>query len=135
VSIDLETLYTVSGSVVIEKLGKVQEGERIKVEFRGQTAADSPIAGKAHGASWVLIGATGPGETSAVAELVSPERERLVLEGRGYARELAGTLMEIRLTGIIRSSAPRFAALDGRVAVWVQSVGPGEHTTIRAYCW
>jgi hypothetical protein len=129
---DLTPLYTLTGSTVTEKLGKVQDGERIKIEFRGKAAADSPIAGKAHGSNWILIGPSGPGATSAVQEVVTPNGERLVVELQGYTRGLNGDGMEIRGAGIIRSSAGTFAHLNGHVAVVVQKVAK-DTVTVQAY--
>jgi hypothetical protein len=130
---ELKPLYTLTGSTVTEKLGKVQDGERIKVEFRGQSAADSPIAGKAHGSTWILIGPQGPGETGAVQEIITADDERLVVELRGYAVDLDGTGMEIRTAGIIRSSAANFSHLNGHVAVVVQRCVAGDKMTVEAY--
>lgn len=131
---DLATLYTLTGTVVVEKLGKVQDGERIKVEFRGAAAADSPIVGKAHGSNWVLIGERGrPGATTAVQELITPAGERLVVELQGYAVSLNGTAMEIRTSGIIRSSAATFADLDGHLALVVQQIGADDSIRVHAY--
>ena len=119
---DLAPLYTLSGSAVTEKLGKVQDGERIKIEFRGKAADDSPIAGKAHGSNWILIGPLGPGATSAVQEIITPAGERLVVELQGYTQSLNGDGWEIRASGIIRSSAGSFAHLNGHVAVVLQKI-------------
>lgn len=63
---DLAPLYRLTGTAEVEKLGKVQDGERLKIEFRGKSADDSLIAGKAHGSSWILVGPLGPGEANAV---------------------------------------------------------------------
>ena len=130
---DLATLYTLTGTTVTEKLGKVQDGERIKIEFRGKAAADSPIQGKAHGTNWILVGAVGPGATNAVQELITPTGERVVVELHGYAQTLNGDGMEIRAAGIIRSSAGTFAEINGRVAVVVQKIAKDESITIHAY--
>ena len=130
---NLALLYTLTGTAVVEKLGKVQDGERIKIEFRGKSAADSPIAGKGHGSSWVLIGPLGPGDTSAVQELLTPTGERLVVELRGYAVNLNGDGMEIRASGIIRSSAASFMPLNGHVAVVVQKISPDNSIAVQAY--
>ena len=73
---DLAPLYTLSGTAVTEQLGKVQDGERIKIEFRGKATDGSPVAGKAHGSNWVLIGPLGPGTANAVQELITPAGER-----------------------------------------------------------
>ncbi len=130
---ELKPLYTLTGSTVVEKLGKVQDGERVKIEFRGATADDSPIAGKAHGSTWILIGPQGPGETSAVQEIVTAAGERLVVELRGYAVDLGGNGMEIRAAGIIRSSAAAFSDLNGHVALMLQRCGAGGAATVHAY--
>jgi hypothetical protein len=130
---ELARLYTLSGTTVVEKVGKVQDGERIKIEFRGRTAGDSPIAGKAHGSNWILIGPSGPGETSAVQEIVTPGGERLVVELRGYTVPGNGDEMEIRASGIIRSGAASFADLNGHVAVVVQTIGPQDAISVTAY--
>ena len=124
---DLAPLYTLTGTTVTEKLGKVQDGERIKVEFRGKAADDSPIAGKAHGSNWILIGTAGPGAANAVQEIITPANERIVVELQGYARSLHGEGMEIRAAGIIRSSAGTFAHINGHVALVVQKMA---HDTI-----
>ncbi len=130
---ELKPLYTLTGSAVTEKLGKVQDGERIKIEFRGQTAAGSPMAGKAHGSTWILIGPQGPGDASAVQEIITATDERLVVELHGYAVALDGGGMEIRAAGIIRSSAASFAHLNGHVALVLQRCGPGDAMTVEAY--
>ncbi|MFI5365417.1 MAG: hypothetical protein ACHQ4J_07320 [Candidatus Binatia bacterium] len=130
---DLAPLYTLTGTAEVEKLGKVQDGERIKIEFRGKSAADSPIAGKAHGSSWILVGPMGPGETNAVQEIITPAGERLVVELRGYAATLNGDGMEIRASGIIRASAANFSHLNGRVAVVVQKVAKDNAVAVTAY--
>lgn len=129
---DLAPLYTLVGTTVTEKLGKVQDGERIKIEFRGKAADDSPIAGKAHGSNWILIGPSGPGATSAVQELITPTGERLVVELRGYTESLNSDGMEIRASGIIRSSAGTFAHVNGHVALVVQKIR-NETISVQAY--
>ncbi len=129
---ELTPLYTLTGSTVTEQLGKVQDGERIKIEFRGATADDSPIAGKAHGSTWILIGPQGPGETSGVQEIITAAGERLVVELRGYAVDLGGNGMEIRAAGIIRSTAANFSHLSGHVALVLQRCGAGAAMTVRA---
>ena len=130
---DLAPLYTLTGSAVTEKLGKVQDGERIKSEFRGKAADDSPIAGKAHGSNWILIGPLGPGATSAVQEIITPAGERLVVELQGYTQSLNGDGWEIRASGIIRSSAGAFAHLNGRIALVVQKITTDDTITISAF--
>jgi hypothetical protein len=130
---DLAPLYTLTGNAVVEKVGKVQDGERVKIEFRGKSAADSPIAGKAHGSSWILMGPLGPGDTVAVQELVTPAGDRLVLELRGYTTNLNGDGMEIRACGIIRSSAAGFAHLNGHIALVVQKVATDNAITVSAH--
>ncbi len=129
----LEPLYTLTGTADVEKLGKVQDGERIKIEFRGKSAPDSRIEGKAHGSSWILVGALGPGATSAVQELITSAGVRLVVELQGYTRAHNGDGMEIRTSGIIRSSAAEFADLNGHVAVVVQKVTKDNAVTVEAY--
>ena len=130
---NLKLLYTLTGTAVVEKLGKVQGGERIKIEFRGQSGADSPIEGKAHGSSWALIGPLGPGEANAVQELITPAGERLVVELRGYSIGGNGAVMDIRASGTIRSSAARFTDLNGRLALVVHTVAPDDAVSIHAY--
>ena len=130
---DLAPLYTLTGSATTEKLGKVQDGERIKIEFRGKAAAGSPIAGKAHGSNWILIGPSGPGATSAVQEIITPNGERLVVELQGYTQSVNGDGMEIRTSGIIRSSAGTFAHLNGHVAVVIQMIAKDDAITVQAY--
>ena len=130
---DLAPLYTLTGSAVTEKLGKVQDGERIKIEFRGKSSVESPIEGKAHGSSWVLIGPLGAGEANAVQELITPAGERLVVEMRGYSLGGNGAAMDIRASGIVRSSAARFADLNGRLELVVQTVAADDVVTIHAY--
>ncbi len=128
----LKPLYTVTGNATVEHLGKAEEGERIKVEFRGKTAPGSPVDGRAHGTVWILNRPLGAGETTAVQELVTAEGERLVVELRGYALPATGSGTEVRASGIIRSSAARFADLNGRIALVVQQVGADDSITIRA---
>ncbi|MFQ5668064.1 MAG: hypothetical protein ACE5I7_16745 [Candidatus Binatia bacterium] len=130
---DLETLYTLTGKAVTEKVGKVQEGERLKIEFRGKTAQDSPIKGKAHGTTWILVGSVGPSTTNAVQEIMTPAGERLVVELRGYAHGCNGEGMEIRTCGIIRSSAASFAHLNGRIALVIQRITKDDATAVDAY--
>jgi len=129
---DLAPLYTLTGTTVTEKLGKVQDGERIKIEFRGKAADDSPISGKAHGSNWILIGPAGPSATSAVQEIITPGGERLVVELQGYTRNLNGDGVEIRASGIIRSSAGTFADINGHVAVVVQRI-TNDTINVQAY--
>lgn len=129
----LATLYTLTGSAVVEKLGKVQDGERIKIEFRGTAAAGAPIAGKVHGSNWILVSPLGPGETNAVQEIVTPAGERVVVELRGYATQRSGKGLEIRAAGIIRTSAARLAHLDGHIALVVQTLGADNVITAQAY--
>ena len=129
---ELARLYTLTGKAVTEQLGKVQDGERMKIEFRGQSTTDSPVAGNAHGSTWILVGPTGPGETNAVQEIVTPSGERLAVELRGYATAQKGDAMEIRAAGIIRTNAASLAHLNGHVAVMVQHVA-GESVTVEAY--
>ena len=129
---DLAPLYTLVGTTVTEQLGKVQDGERIKIEFRGKAADDSPIAGKAHGSNWILIEPSGPGATSAVQELITPTGERLVVELRGYTQSLNGDGMEIRASGIVRSSAGSFAHINGHVALVVQKI-TNDTINVQAY--
>lgn len=131
--LQLTPLYTLTGNAVVEKLGKVQDGERIKIEFRGHSAPDSPIAGKAHGSSWILVGPFGASDTSAVQDLVTPAGEHLVLELRGYATNLNGGGMEIRACGLIRSSAASCAHLNGHIALVVQKVDTDDTVTVQAY--
>jgi hypothetical protein len=130
---ELARLYTLTGTSVTEKLGKVQDGERIKIEFRGKTADDSPIAGKAHGSNWILIGPLGPGATSAVQEIITPTGERLVVELQGYSQSVNGDGLEVRTCGMIRSSAGTFAHLNGRVAVVVQKITKDDTIKVEAY--
>jgi hypothetical protein len=130
---DLTPLYSLTGTAVVEKLGKVQDGERIKIEFRGKSAAGSAIAGKAHGASWILVGPLGLGETSAVQEIITPGGERFVVELRGYATQHNGDGMEIRASGIIRASAATFAQLNGHIALVVQRVAADDTVAVEAY--
>jgi hypothetical protein len=128
----LALLYTLTGSTVTEKLGKVQDGERIKIEFRGKAADDSPITGKAHGSNWILIGTLGPGAANAVQEIITPANERIVVELQGYAQSLNGEGMEIRAAGIIRSSAGTFAHINGHVALVVQKM-TNDTISVQAY--
>ncbi len=130
---ELTPLFTLTGTAVVEKVGKVQDGERIKIEFRGKSAVGSPIEGKAHGSSWVLIGPLGPGATNAVQEVITPGGERVVLELQGYTMNANGKGMEIRTCGIIRSSAASYADLNGRIALAIQKVGADDAVTIDAY--
>ena len=129
----LEPLYTLTGTAVTEKVGKVQDGERIKVEFRGKSAAGSPIEGKAHGSTWILISPLGSGEVSAVQEIVTPAGERFVVELRGYTASRNGDAMEIRASGIIRASAATFAHLNGHIALVVQRIAAGDAVSMEAY--
>jgi hypothetical protein len=130
---DLTPLYTLTGSAVTEKLGKVQDGERIKIEFRGKAADDSPIAGKAHGSNWILIGPLGPGATSAVQEVITPTGERVVVELQGYTQNVNGDGLEIRASGMIRSSAGVFNHLNGHVAVVVQRIAKDDAIQVQGY--
>jgi len=131
-TVDLTPLYTLTGSAVVEKLGKVQDGERIKIEFRGKSAGGSPVEGKAHGTTWILIGPLGPGETNAVQDILLPSGDRLVVELRGYTMMPKSDEMEIRACGIIRTSAASLAHLNGRLALVVQKL-TGEALEVQAY--
>jgi hypothetical protein len=129
----LTPLYTLTGSTVLEQLGKVQEGERIKIEFRGRSAPDSPIQGAGRGSNWLLVSPLGSAEMNGVQELVTAGGERLVLELRGYAESRDGGGMEIRAAGMIRTSAASLVRLNGRVAVVVQHLGADDTITVQAY--
>ncbi len=130
---ELQPLFSVSGTAATEPLGKVQGGERLKIEYRSTTASSSPIAGKAHGTDWVFVGPFGPGETNAVHEVTTPDKEHLVVELRGYAMARDGDGMEIRTAGIIRAAAPRFAELNGKVALVVERLFPDKKIEVTAY--
>ncbi len=130
---NLELLYTLTGSAVVENLGKVQDGERIKIEFRGTTAADSPLQGTAHGSTWILVGSAGPGATSAVQEVLTPDGARVVVELQGYSVSRNGGGREIRTCGMIRSSAAAFDHLNGRIAVVIATVAQDNTVAVRAY--
>ena len=129
----LAALFTLSGSAVVEKLGKVQDGERIKIEFRGKSEPGSPVAGKAHGSTWVLVGPLGLSAVNAVQEIVTPAGERFVVELRGYAAAQNGGGMEIRAAGMIRTSAAAFANLNGRMALVIQTLRADDTITVQAY--
>lgn len=129
----LQALFTLSGTADTEQLGKVQGGERLKIEYRGSTTPGSLIAGKAHGNDWVLLGPLGPGETNAVHELMTADKEHLAVELRGYARSRDGGGMEIRTAGIIRTAAPRFSELNGRIALVVERLSPDNEIEVTAY--
>jgi hypothetical protein len=129
----LQPLFHVLGTAVIERLGKVQGGERLKVEYRGETAPDSAVGGKAHGNDWVLVGPLGPGETNAVHEITTADKEHLVVELHGYAMSRNGDGMEIRSAGIIRTAAPRFSEINGRVALVIERLGSDKKIEVTAY--
>lgn len=129
----LQALFTLSGTADTEQLGKVQGGERLKIEYRGNTTPGSLIAGKAHGNDWVLLGPLGPGETNAVHELMTADKEHLAVELRGYALSRDGGGMEIRTAGIIRTAAPRFSELNGKVALVVERLSPDRKIEVTAY--
>ncbi len=131
--IELRPLLTLVGTATIENLGKVQDGERLKIETRAKDAPGSPIAGKARWTDWILVGPLGPGETSSVCEVTTADRQRLVLELRGYARSRNGDGMEIRTCGIIRSASPRFSERSGHVAVAMARIDPEHHVEIAVY--
>ena len=131
--IELHPLLSLTGTATIEKLGKVQDGERLKIEMRGKNAPGSTIAGKVRWTDWVLIGPLGPGETSSVGEIATDDRQRLVLELRGYAQSGNGDGMELRTCGIIRSASPRFVDLNGHVAVAVARIAADRHVDITVY--
>ena len=111
----LSLLYTLGGTAVVEPLGRVPGGERIKVEFRGTS-----------------LGPSGAGEANAVQELITVAGERLVVELRGHSSGSSGVPMEIRMAGAIRSSAARFADRNGRLALVVQTVDLHDAVTIHA---
>jgi hypothetical protein len=129
----LQPLFRITATATIEPLGKVQGGERIKIEYRGATAPDSIVGGKAHGTEWVLIGSLGPSETNSVHEIIAGENERLVVELRGYAQSRNGSGYEIRTAGIIRTSAARFADLNGHIALVVSRIGGDKKIEVTAY--
>ena len=128
---DLKPLFTVTATAVVERLGKVQGGERLKIEYRG--AADgNGVAGKAHGNDWIFVGPLGPGETNSVCEISTAEKEHVVIELRGYAQLHEGGY-ELRAAGLIRTSAPRFVELNGRVALVVEHVRADNSVELTAY--
>jgi hypothetical protein len=129
---NLQPLLTVTASGVIETLGSVQGGERIKIEYRGATGAGSLIDGKAHGTDWVLVGPLGPGETNSVVEIRTAEKDHLVLELRGYATAIGGGY-EVRSAGLIRTAATRFTDLNGKVVVAITRVGADQSVGVIAY--
>lgn len=130
---DLAPLYSLTGTAEVEQLGKVQDGERLKVEFRGKSAAGSPIEGKAHGTTWILVGPQGPGATNAVQEVTTPAGERIVLELQGYTTPLNGDGMEVRACGMVRASAGTFAHVNGRIALIIQRIAADNAVTVDAY--
>ena len=130
---ELKPLFTVTGTAVVEPLGKVQGGERIKIEYRGVTAGNSVVTGKAHGSDWILVGPLGPGETNSVCEISTPEKEHVVVELRGYALSHNGSGYEIRTAGLIRTSATRFTELNGRVALVVAQMRADNTIEVTAY--
>ncbi|HUI28105.1 MAG TPA: hypothetical protein VL403_18635 [Candidatus Kryptonia bacterium] len=130
---ELKPLFTVTGTAVVEPLGKVQGGERIKVEYRGATSVDSLVTGKAHGSDWIFVGPLGPGETNSVCEISTPEKEHVVVELRGYAVSHNGSGYEIRSAGMIRTSATRFTELNGRVALVVEQIRSDSTVEVTAY--
>ncbi|HVN87778.1 MAG TPA: hypothetical protein VMW17_23315 [Candidatus Binatia bacterium] len=130
---DLKRLFSVTASATVESLGKVQGGERIKVEYRGATGIDSLVAGKAHGNDWIFVGPLGPGETNSVCEIRTGENEHVVVELRGYATSRNGNGYDIRAAGLIRTSAARFAELNGRVALIVERVHGDKSVEVTAY--
>jgi hypothetical protein len=130
---ELQPLFTLSGTADTERLGKVQGGERLKIEYRGSTTPESPIAGKAHGTDWVLLGPLGPGETNAVHEVMTADKEHVAVELRGYALSRNGDGMEIRTAGIIRTASPRFSELNGKIALVVERLSPDKKIEVTAY--
>jgi len=130
---ELKRLFTVTGTAVVEPLGKVQGGQRIKVEYRGATTSDSAVIGKAHGSDWIFVGPLGPGETNSVCEIATPEKEHVVVELRGYAVSHNGSGYEIHTAGLIRTSAGRFAELNGRVALVIEHVHADHSVEVTAY--
>ena len=66
-------------------------------------------------------------------EIITPARERLVVDLHGYTTSLNGHGMEIRACGMIRSSAARFADVDGHIALVVQRVAADDTIHVQAY--
>jgi hypothetical protein len=130
---ELAPLYMLTGDSVREDLGKIEDGTRIKIEFRGKSTPESPIACKAHGTDWILEGPLGPGATSAVQEIITPALERVVLELQGYTIATAGNGIEIRTSGIIRTSSATYADLNGRIAVVIQRLSKDGAIAVDAY--
>ncbi len=89
----LSSLYRFQVTGPIEKLGRVPDGERLKIEFRGNTAADSPISGKVHGTHWLLVGPLGAGQLEAVHEIHGAAGSRFVLQLRGSATLAGGAVV------------------------------------------
>jgi len=131
--IELHPLLTLTGTAIVENLGKVQDGERLKIEIRGKDAPGSVISGKVRWTDWVLIGPLGPGETSSVGEIVTDDGQRLVLELRGYAQSKNGDGMEVRTSGLIRSASPRFINLNGHIAVAVATITADRRADITVF--
>lgn len=131
--IHLEPLMILTGTATIEQLGKVQEGERIKVETRTAGAAGSPITGKARGTDWILFRPDAIAETNSVHEIKIESGHPLVLELRGYAETQNGGGMQIRACGVIRASAAELSHLNGRVALMEEKIGQDRRVEMAAY--
>ena len=127
-------LYNFKVNGTLEKLGRVPDGERSKVEFRGSIDSGSKITGKMHGTHWFLIGPLGNGQLESVQEIVTASGDRFVLQLRGFATVVQEGEMQIKGCGVIRASAAPFMHLDGHIAVLEGSVR-GDGVEVAVWCW
>ncbi|GIW41011.1 MAG: hypothetical protein KatS3mg076_1588 [Candidatus Binatia bacterium] len=93
------------------------EGERFKVEFRGETERDSQVSGKVRGTDWILVDPLGAGQVESIQTFVSEEGDRFVVQVQGSSQSTEGEDFRIKAAGVIRARSPRFAHLDGHLAV------------------
>jgi hypothetical protein len=119
-------LYSFKAKGSREALGRVPDGERLKVEFRGETDAGSEVSGKVRGTDWVLVGPLGSGQFESVQTVLTPEGDRFVIQLQGSSSPVDADAMRIKGAGVIRSRSPRFAHLDGQLALVEGTVRDGD---------
>lgn len=116
-SITFSPLYSFKAKGARESLGRVPDGERLKIDFRGETQAGSEVSGKIRGTEWILIEPLGNGQVESVQTITTAEGDRFVVQLRGSSSPVDGDGLHIKAAGVIRATSARFASLDGHLAV------------------